>query len=131
MLAAALLMLFSTAASDDALNLAYPGSRLLLESEVSGKEFRIRWRCYATRDALEKVAQLYESDPRLEKGTWRMTRQERGFQLKARPSLHVAVLPMEDLAQRTSCREAKLEPGEQTVLQISEGTRVPAGSGDQ
>ena len=111
-----------------AMDLVYPGSRLLLENRVRGNELEIHYSCHATRDPVELVVDRYEKDPRLTRGTWRQEKGEHGFQVSANPELHVAIFPSSDLARHSSCR-AKLEDGERTVLQVSLGTRlsVPRG----
>lgn len=103
-------------------DLVYSESRLLLENRVVGRELEIKWACYATHDTVEIVAARYEKDTRLAPGTWRQQTRERGFQSKADPELHVAIFPAEDLPRHSPC-QAKLEDGEQTVLQVSHGLR--------
>lgn len=111
-------------------DLVYSGSRLLLVNRVVGRELEIKWACYATHDTVEIVTARYEKDARLAPGTWRQQTGERGFQSKADPELHVAIFPAEDLPRHSPCH-AKLEGGEQTVLQVSHGLRRhPTGQTD-
>jgi hypothetical protein len=121
MLVAVTLWLLS-GASVTADELIYPGSRLLLRSQVLGRELEIHWSCHASRDATSTVAAHYATDGRLRPGAWRKHEGEHGFESAMNPELHVAVFPAKDLSLHSPCR-APLEAGERTVVQVSLGRR--------
>ena len=126
-LAVALLTSLGAAPStaDDVAAAAYPGARQLLEREVEGRSIRIRFRCYATPDPLEKVAAYYEKDPRFARAEWRMEKGERAFALRSDPNLHVALFPGANAALHRQC-EATPGPGDKTLLQISQASPRPS-----
>jgi hypothetical protein len=121
MLAAVMLWLLGGApvTADD---LIYPGSRLMVRSQVVGRELEIHWSCHASRDATSTVAARYAKDGRLRPGGWRKQEGEHGFESKENAELHVAVFPAEDLGRHSPCR-GPLEAGELTVVQVSLGVR--------
>jgi len=119
---AMLMLWFVGGAPVTAGELIYPGARLLVRSQVTGRELEIHWSCHATRDATSTVAARYAKDGRLRPGAWRKQEGEHGFESAANPELHVAVFPAKDLGQHSPCR-APLEPGERTVVQVSLGVR--------
>lgn len=102
--------------------LIYPGARLLVRSQVMGRELEIRWSCHASRDETSTVAARYAKDGRLRPGAWRKQEGEHGFESTANPELHVAIFSAKDLGQHSPCR-APLEAGERTVVQVSLGVR--------
>lgn len=104
---------------------AYPRARLLFEREVAGRSIRIRYRCYATADSLEKVAAHYGKDPRFVPASWRMEPGERAFALRSDPELHVAIFPTANAGLHKQC-EVKPSPGDRTLLQISQASALEA-----
>lgn len=111
--------------ADSIAGAAYPGARALFEREVAGKSIRIRFRCYATADPLEKVAAHYEKDPRFAAANWRMEPGERAFALRSDPELHVQIFPAANAELHRQC-EVKPGPGDRTLLQISQASALGA-----
>ena len=103
--------------------LAYPGARVLVDREVTGRSMAFHWRCYATSDSLERVVAHYDANARLARAAFRLAPGEVGFAARSDPELHVAVFPAQNLPQHRQC-EGPLA-GEVTVIQATQGHPTP------
>ena len=105
-------------------SLAYPGARVVIDREVTGRTMAFHYRCYATSDAVAMVTAHYDAEPGLTHGTFRVAAGEAGFAARRDPDLHVAVFPAESLPQHRQC-EGSLAAGDRTVVQVTAGRPAP------